>query len=270
MAGVKRVADYRFAMRRSTIRYGAQHAQMGDLWLPAEPAGALPLVVLIHGGFWRAQFTKALMGRLAKAVTQQGWAAWNIEYRRVGPLGGGGGWPQTFEDVAEAVDHVATFPGIATDRVVTCGHSAGGTLALWAAGRHRLPSGSPGSSVTVAVRAAISLAGVVDLVAADGSGVGGDAVARLLGGGGAQVPDRFALASPAALVPLGVPQILIHGLADTVVPPSMSEIYGKRAREAGDDARYIPLPGVGHRQVIDPRGPAWERLSVQLGEIFGP
>src|SRR5580692_2376175 len=109
-------------MGRATIHYGAHHSQVGDLWRPVDSTGDLPLVILIHGGFWRSQFTKTLMSRLARAVAERGWAAWNIEYRRVGLLGGGGGWPQTFEDVADAIDHVASFPAIDTGRVVTCGH----------------------------------------------------------------------------------------------------------------------------------------------------
>ncbi len=226
------------------------------------------VVVLIHGGFWRSQFTKALMGRLARAVVERGWAAWNIEYRRVGPLGGGGGWPQTFEDTAAAIDHVASLPGTDAGRVVTCGHSAGGTLALWAAGRHRLPSGSPGSSVKVTVGAALSLAGIADLGAAEAAGVGGDAVARLLGPSTTAAPDRLAVTSPAALLPLGVPQTLIHGLLDSVVPPTMSERYADEARAAGDDARYVGLPGIGHRELIDPDGPAWDEIATSQEDAF--
>ncbi len=255
-------------MRRTRISYGPYHSQVGDLWMPAQATGPLPLVVLIHGGFWRAPFTKALMGRLARAVVDCGWAAWNIEYRRVGPLGGGGGWPETFSDIAAAIDHLASLSGIDTERVVTCGHSAGGTLALWAAGRHRLPPDAPGASVQIAVTAAISLAGVVDLDAADAAAVGGDAVERLLGGTRMQVPDNYRMASPAALLPLGVPQVLIHGLSDTTVPASMSEVYATEARAAGDDARYIALPGIGHREVIDPRSGAWEQAVVQLESTF--
>jgi acetyl esterase/lipase len=255
-------------MGRTTIHYGSHHSQVGDLWLPGAAADHLPVVVLIHGGFWRAQFTKALMGRLARAVTAQGWAAWNIEYRRVGVLGGGGGWPATFLDIAAAVDHLASLPGIDTDRVATCGHSAGGTFALWVAGRHRLPAEAPGSSVKVPVTTAISLAGVVDLAAADVSSVGGDAVARFLGGDAKLVPDRFRMASPAALLPLGVPQFLIHGLQDSVVPPAMSEAYAAEACQAGDDAHYIALPGVGHREVIDPAGAAWDNAREQLERTF--
>jgi acetyl esterase/lipase len=258
------------AMHRTRVSYGAHHSQVGDLWLPGEATGDLPVVVLIHGGFWRAIYTKTLMSRLARAMVERGWAAWNIEYRRVGALGGGGGWPQTFEDVADAIDHMASFSGIDSDRVVTCGHSAGGTLALWAAGRSRLPAGSPGSSVKIAVRAAVSLAGVVDLAAAESSGVGGGAVAGLLGGDEAQVPDHYRLASPSALLPIGVPQVLLHGLGDTVVPASLSEHYVARATDAGDDARYVPLAGVGHREMIDPHGHAWSELTSQLQEIIGP
>jgi len=255
-------------VRRTRIAYGPRRAQVGDLWSPADENGPVPLVVLVHGGFWRAPYTKSLMNRLARAVVRRGWAAWNIEYRRIGPFGGGGGWPGTFEDVALALDHVATFAGVDTDRVVTCGHSAGGTLALWAAARHRLGPTAPGGPVRVGARAAISLAGVVDLCEADAVGLGGGAVARLLGGPAAKKPNEMAAASPAALLPLGVPQVLIHGLADTVVPPSMSEAYVARARAAGDDAVYVALDGVDHRQVIDPGTVAWEHVSRHLETTF--
>jgi acetyl esterase/lipase len=255
-------------MHRTRISYGSHHSQVGDLWLPGTTTGELPLVVLIHGGFWRAQFTKGLMSRLARAVVERGWAAWNIEYRRVGPMGGGGGWPQTFEDVAEAVDHVASFSGIDNERIATCGHSAGGTLGLWVAGRHRPVDGAPGSSTKVTVAAAVSLAGVLDLATAHATGVGADAVARLLGGSEVEIAERVLVSSPFAMVPLGVPQILIHGSEDTVVPFTMSEHYAEQARKAGDDVRLIPLPGVGHRDLIDPRGQAWVQTATELERVF--
>jgi pimeloyl-ACP methyl ester carboxylesterase len=112
------------------------------------------------------------------------------------------------------------------------------------------------------------LAGVADLAVAHSSGVGGDAVTRLLGPGRVQDQALLARTSPAAMVPLGVPQILIHGLDDTVVPPSMSKTYAARAGHAGDDARYLPLPGIGHRDVIDPRTTAWDEASAALEELF--
>jgi acetyl esterase/lipase len=221
-------------------------------------------VVLVHGGFWRAQYSKTLMNRLAASVAGEGWAAWNIEYRRLGPLGGGGGWPVTFADVAAAIEQLRQVPGIDLDRVFTCGHSAGGHLALWAAARHRLPSGAPGAGPKVAVRAAVSLAGVVDLDRAARLGLGRGVTERLLGGPPELFPERFAQASPAALLPFGVPQVLVHGLDDTTVPAELSADYQRRANAAGDDATYYPLPGVTHREVIDPRSPAWQVVLNHL------
>jgi acetyl esterase/lipase len=251
-------------VRRTSLSYGPAHAQVAEIWRPPEEDGARPVVVLIHGGFWRQVYTKRLMHPLAAAIVRHGWVAYNIEYRRVGPFGGGG-WPETFADVGAAVNALSGVGGIDRARIVICGHSAGGQLALWA-GTTR-PTLGPARSVTV--RAAISLAGVVDLAAAEATGVGGDAVAMLLGGGEAEVPERVAVTSPAALVPLGVPQLLIHGLGDTVVPPSMSERYVERALEMGDEARYVPLPGAGHRDMINPRSPAWTEAAAELGAFFG-
>jgi acetyl esterase/lipase len=230
---------------------------VADLWRPADRVDDLPVLVLIHGGFWRATYTKMLMNGLAASVIQHGWAAWNIEYRRVGMLGGGGGWPETFDDVASAIDHLDEVPGVDTSQVVAVGHSAGGQLALWAAARPRLDANRPGGPVKVSVRVTVSLAGIVDLFEADSFGLGNGATARLLGGHPDQCDERYRLASPAALLPLGVPQVLVHGLADQVVPPSMSQSYQLRATAAGDQARYLPIAGAGHRDLIDPQGPGW-------------
>jgi acetyl esterase/lipase len=204
------------------------------------------------------------MTKLAKSVASRGWAAWNIEYRRIGVGGGGGGWPATFIDVAAAIDHLASVDSIDPNRVVTCGHSAGGQLALWAAARHLLPTGSPGSEVKVTVHGAISLSGLVDLGEADRLGLGGDATSKLLKGHRGQQEARYRCASPADLLPLGVAQVLIHGLADTVVPPSMSQNYQVKAHGAGDEARYIPLENVGHREIIDADGPGWTAAMSEL------
>jgi acetyl esterase/lipase len=256
--------------QRTTIRYGPHRSNVGDLWLPAEGASRAPVVVLIHGGFWRAVYTKRLMNGLAKAVVKRGWAAWNIEYRRLGFLGGGGGWPHTLDDVAAAIDHIAVIDGaVDPTRVVTCGHSAGGQLALWAAARGRLPAESPGDHVVVKVRGAVSLAGVVDLEEADRLGLGSDATAHFLGGHWEQREERYRCSSPMTLLPIGVPQVLVHGTNDTVVPPSMSENYENQATQHGDAARYIPVDGVGHRELIDPRGIGWATAAAELQHLVG-
>lgn len=225
------------------------------------------MIVLIHGGFWRAAYTKVLMNKLASVVVSRGWAAWNVEYRRIGIGGGGGGWPNTFIDVAAAIDHLALVDGINRNRVVTCGHSAGGHLALWAAARHRIPAGSPGSDVNLTVQGAVSLAGISDLREADRLGLGDNATSKLLKGHWEQQEDRYRWASPAELLPLGVAQVLIHGLADSVVPPSMSQKYQVKASVVGDSARYVPLEKVGHREMIDADGPGWATAMSELERL---
>lgn len=257
-------------MERSpkTIRYGSHRSQVADLWLPSDASGDLPVVVLIHGGFWRSIYTKVLMNGLAKSVTSRGWAAWNLEYRRVGAFGGAGGWPATFVDVATGIDHIAQLPGVDTTRVVTCGHSAGGQLALWACARERASDSELVFPTAVTLRGAVSLAGVVDLETADELGLGNGAVSKFLGGHAKDLRDRYAKASPSALVPFGVPQVLIHGADDEVVPPVMSEQYAKSASERGDRADYVEVEGAGHREMINASGNAWGMALRSLESLL--
>jgi len=256
------------AVSRSRVRYGRLRPQVGDLWRPASRAGDLPVVVLIHGGYWRAQYTKRLMAGLAASVTARGWVAWNIEYRRVGPLGAGGGWPATASDVAAAIDHLAQVKGVDLDRVAVCGHSAGGQLALWAAGPRSFGNGPPPPPPAVTVCAVVSLAGLVDLEEAAGAGLGNGAVPRFLGGGPDQVPDRYRAGSPAALLPLGVPQLVVHGLLDMTVPASMSEQYARCARQSGDAATYLPFPTLHHLDMINPKRSAWTAVESGLRPLL--
>jgi len=243
--------------------YGPRRSQFGELWLPAA-AGAAPVAVVVHGGFWGAAYGRRLMDGLAADLAARGWAAWNLEYRRIG-LVGGGGWPATFEDVAAGIDALA---GLASSRpldlrrVVAVGHSAGGHLGLWAAARPGLPEGAPGAGPVVAVTGVVALAGVCDLAAAARDGVGGSAVARLLGGRPDRVPERYALASPIERLPLGVPQLLVHGRDDAVVPADQSRRYASAARAAGDRCDLLEPTGVDHFAPIDPRSPTW-RATVE-------
>ena len=164
----------RRSVKRSTHRYGADRSQVAELWYPDAADSTLPVVVLIHGGFWRQLYTKRLMHPFAAAIVARGWIAYNLEYRRVGSFGHGG-WPATFQDVSNALDVLVDVPGADVSRVATLGHSAGGHLALWAASARRTTGASP-SPRPVRVCAAVSLAGVADLEAAarrDGRGNGG-------------------------------------------------------------------------------------------------
>jgi acetyl esterase/lipase len=252
-----------------TIRYGGAPGQVGDLSLPAGTVGPVPVVVLIHGGFWRARFGKAALAPLARALTAAGHVVWNIEYRRTGRGGGGGGVPETLTDVATAIDHLAVVEGLDPGPVVTCGHSAGGHLALWAAARDRLGPDAPGGPVQIPLAGAISLCGVVDLDGFLAAGDGNGAVTGFLGGSSADREARLTLAAPMRHLPLGIPQVLLHGLDDTVVPATLSEGYVALATAAGDDAEFIGLTGIGHREVIDPEASPFPVITASIDRLVG-
>lgn len=243
------------------IAYGDHPDQVGDLHLPAGE-GNRPVVILIHGGFWRLPWDRTLMTPLARDLAARGFAAWNVEYRRVGQEGGG--WPGTLEDVAAAADAVAGLDGLDASRVVTVGHSAGGHLALWLAARHRIAVGQPGAGPRVRPSAAVSQAGIADLVRGAAAGLGDGACVALLGGTPCEVPERYAAASPAAMLPLGIPQLLVHGALDVDVPPAQSRAYAEVARAAGDTAELVELPGASHLDLIDPGRAGWAAVGNWL------
>lgn len=242
--------------------YGAHASQWAELTLPASPRAAAPVVVLLHGGFWKAEYGAGYIRALVPSLLAQGWAVLVVEYRRVGD---GGGYPATLADVATAVDLLADVDGVGAARVAAVGHSAGGHLAAWLATRSGQRAGSPGSGPSVAVTAVVSLAGVLDLDAADGHGLGGGAVARLLGGTPAQVPERYAVADPAARLPLGVPMLCLQPDDDEDVPGSQATGFGERAAAAGDEVTVRFVPG-GHFAVVDPDDPAWATALDWLRE----
>lgn len=251
-------------MKKMILAYDTGGYQFGELYLP-EKQGPRAVVMLIHGGYWRARYGLELMQGLAEDLARRGIAAWNIEYRRVG--NSGGGWPGTFLDVARAADYLrelaATYE-LDPDKVITLGHSAGGHLALWLAARSRISPESPinAHEQPLALAGAISLAGVLDLHMAYQLHLSNDAVVELLGAGPADVPARYAAASPASLLPLGVPQVLIHGTADAHVPIQVSQHYVAAARLAGDTLSYFEPEGVDHFDVINPGTEIWE-LTVR-------
>lgn len=241
------------------ISYGDSLDQTADLHLPAG-AGRVPVVVLIHGGFWRSEHTRAPAASLARDVAAHGAAAWNLEYRRIGT---GGGWPATFDDVAAGIDALALGGQQAArgrldlSRVVAVGHSAGGTLAVWAASRPVLPKSAPGSDPRVTLRGAVSQAGVLDLVWAASAEQSREAVHTLLGGSPVDVPERYAIADPTALVPIGVPVTLVHSRGDGVVSVAHSERYAAAATAAGDEPTLIRPDGSDHSAVVDVNAPEW-------------
>jgi acetyl esterase/lipase len=261
------------------LAYGPEYLQFGELYLP-ERAGPFPVIPLIHGGYWRARYDLTLMNEVAEDLAQRGFAAWNIEYRRVGDKGGA--WPGTFHDVARSVDYLRVlalnYP-LDLQRVVPVGHSAGGHLAFWLAARPRIAADNPlaGSNLTdhegkqaipLPLAGAISLAGVLDLETAWRLHLSNDAVVELLGATFPDAPERYVAASPAAMLPLGVPQILIQGTRDSHVPIEISRTYAETAKSLGDLVTYLELEGIDHFDVIDPRSTAWERTVEALQDLL--
>lgn len=289
-----------------TVGYGADADQVADVWLP--PAGTphpstppAPLLICVHGGFWRAAYDRRHLGPMAEALAADGYAVAAVEYRRMGQPGGG--WPGTFDDLARCLD---TLPGLvrsaAAERMsaggrvavagrvaqgppILLGHSAGGQLVLWAVARHRLPTGSPWwLPVPADVAAVVALAPVADLDAAHRLGLDEGAVDDLLGGGPADVPDRYAAVDPRRLGPPGSPVTVLHGTADRQVPIELSRRYADGVRSDGvawDMSRRIDssaivtlreLTGVDHFALIDPRSPAFavvrDTLAHRIGDSY--
>ncbi|GAC1361082.1 MAG: alpha/beta hydrolase [Acidobacteriaceae bacterium] len=257
------VADHR-------ISYGSGKDQFGDLWLPSHP-GPAPLLVFLHGGWWKSEYDLAYGGHLCSAIRAAGVAVWSIEYRRVGETGGG--WPGTFQDVAAGYDFLPTlaqtYP-LDLKRVVAAGHSAGGHLAFWLAGRHHVPAGSPvGNTETrnspplLPLKGVVALAGAVDLqLTIDLAGSATFAhdkleVYRLMGGSPSEQPERYLAGDPGHLLPFNVPQHLLQGVEDDQIPPPLPKLWAAKARRMGDHVTLTLLPGADHSDVADPQSAAW-------------
>jgi acetyl esterase/lipase len=261
------------------IRYGDDPEQFGDLRLPAEVSGRFPVAVVIHGGCWKAKHGSLIAdlnntGPIASALTELGIATWNIEYRRVDNAGGG--WPGTFEDVANGVEQVRglaqSYP-LDLNRVVIIGHSAGGHLGTWIAARHRLPEQSRFfSSGPLRILGVVNLAGPTDLesfVPIQSQVCGDPVITQLMGGSPIEVPDRYRAASPARLLPIGVRQVVITGAHDRIVPAALGRTYEETARAHGDDVTALVVPDAAHFEVIAPGSTAWPVVRNAVLSMLG-
>ncbi len=248
------------------ITYGGNALQIVDLWLP-EGLGPHPTVLMVHGGCWQTEIAdRRIMNWIADDLRRRGLAVWNIDYRGVDR--DGGGYPGTFLDAAAAADalrdHAETYD-LDISRLVATGHSAGGHLALWLAARPRLPEGSPlHSADPLPIHAVVSLGGLPDLEEAarpPGSGCGTDVIARISGG-------RFAETSVPRLVPLGVPQLLVNGLQDRIIPTAYAEGYAAPARAAGDNVEVRMVDRTGHVELIAPESAAWTVATEEIEKLL--
>lgn len=251
----------------AAFHYGPALSQVAELFLP-KGRGRHPVVVLLHGGcFLQKHQGFPQTSGLAADLAGRGYAVWNVEYRKLGEPGAG--YPGTFQDVATAIDRLrdeAPKYGLDLSRVIAMGHSAGGHLALWAASRDKLPSGSPLRMTNpLKIGAVISLAGIGDLA---GQGeifalsCGDDTIDRLVDSAHRKQP--FADTSPAELLPTGIKVVMVHGVFDPVLPPYTGRDYALKVRKAGDRAEVVTIPDAAHFDVVIPTTAAWK---VVLGVL---
>jgi len=279
-----------------TAAYGDDPDQVIDFYVPREPDPAVlaPLVVVLHGGAWRAPYDRRHITPFADFLARRGFAVANVEYRRggpaakpesgpipaqggPGPVRGAGGpvagrWPDTFDDIAAAFDALPALvrellPQADARRMVVTGHSAGGQLALWAAARHLLPADAPWRTDRPApLRGVVALAPIADFQVAEELDVCGGAARQLLGGEG-EFAERLPYADPALLLPTGIATTLVQGRTDIVVPQAVAESYADAAAKAGEVVGLTLLEDVGHFPLIDPAADACAVVAEEIAQL---
>ncbi|MFJ6948214.1 alpha/beta hydrolase [Streptomyces wuyuanensis] len=266
----------------ASAAYGEHPDQVVDFYAPRDGRDSAPLVVLLHGGAWRAPYDRQHVTPFADFLARRGFAVANVEYRRGASLpqqrgGEGGGpvagrWPETFDDVAAAMDALpelarTALPQADPRRTVLTGHSAGGHLALWAAARHVLPAGSPWRLPTEPqLRGVVALAPIADLARAAELDVCGGAVHQLLGGE-PEFEARAGCADPAVLLPTGIATTVVQGREDTVVLQAVAESFVDAAAKAGETVGFTLLADIGHFPLIDPAADACAVVAEEIAQL---
>ncbi|NNG23459.1 alpha/beta hydrolase [Massilia sp. ML15P13] len=253
--------------------YGEAPSQYAELFVPAG-AGPFPVAVLVHGGCWTSKFGGITQLRnMAGALAARGIAVWNVEYRRSDEPGGG--YPGTYQDMHAALELLAKQAGpnrLDMTRLVAVGHSAGGQLVQWIAGRARIPASSPlYRANTLPVRAVVSLGGLADLrgeAALIKASCGRDTV-ELAGLPGPGRPDVFVDTNAAELMPNGSLTFLVTGELDTISPPRVAHDYAAKARKAGDAAEVVILPRASHYDEVAASSPAWPQVLEVIERALG-
>ena len=267
----------RHMVQRHRYYYGDDPSQWGELFLPGPSDGGTRrgVVVVIHGGYWRSKYGAELGEPLAEDLAAQGLVAWNLEYRRAG---NGGGWPHTFQDIAVGVDKLrdlAESHALDLGKVVALGHSAGGHLAVWVAGRGRLSRMGLGAEHReiaadedgIRLAGVVSQSGVLNLAEAEKLNLSDGAVANFLGGPPSEFPARYRYADPMAALPLDVPVYAVHATEDEDVPLAMSTSYVEAGRSGPVPAQLVLVPG-DHFAVIDPKAPAYVKCRELIQELM--
>ncbi|MBC2903611.1 alpha/beta hydrolase [Streptomyces cupreus] len=255
----------------ATAAYGDHPDQVIDFYAPRGEEAIAPLVVVLHGGAWRAPYDRRHITPFADFLARRGFAVANVEYRR-GEGTTAGRWPDTFDDVAAALDALPALvrealPQADPRRTVVTGHSAGGHLALWVAARHLLPADAPWRTDRPALlRGVVALAPIADFAVADKLDVCGGAARQFLGGDEG-FAERRPYADPALLLPTGIATTLVQGRTDVDVPQAVAEAYAEAAAKAGEVVGLTLLEDVGHFPLIDPAADACAVVAEEIAQL---
>ncbi|MFJ7946552.1 alpha/beta hydrolase family protein [Streptomyces sp. NPDC096354] len=263
----------------ASAAYGDHPDQVIDFYAPRDGRAGAPVVVVLHGGAWRGPYDRRHVTPFADFLARRGFAVANVEYRRGSELpqqrGSGpvaGRWPETFDDVAAAMDALpgllaVALPAADARRIVVTGHSAGGQLALWAAARHVLPQGSPWRlAAAPLLRGVVALAPIADFATAVELDVCSGAVGQLLGRE-ADFAARSPYADPAALLPTGIATAVVQGRTDLTVPHAVAEAFVDAAAKAGETVGLTLLEEVGHFPLIDPAADACAVVAEEIAQL---
>ncbi|MDR7303569.1 alpha/beta hydrolase family protein [Haloactinomyces albus] len=260
MSTPQELLTHRVPEPRHTLRYGTHEQQVADVWLPdSEP---FAVVLFLHGGFWREAHDRHYTDPFVHALARTGYVAVNVEYRRIG---GAGGNPQTFDDIALAIDELPEIArsacGLPADKpVILAGHSAGGHLALWASARHLLTASSPWHTPNpVQADGILALAAVTSIASALADGIGENAAAELLA-----EEDNLDRIDPGRIGAGPAATALVHGKLDHRVPFGYSTVHQRMLEEAGTPVRLDVLSNAGHFEIIDPFSSAWSTVLADL------
>jgi acetyl esterase/lipase len=249
------------------IKYGMDPLQFGELYMPPG-AGPFPVVVMVHGGCWLAEYDLKHIRALAGAIRDSGFAVWSLEYRRVGSPGGV--WPATFLDIAAGTDYLrelAREHPLDLNQVVALGHSSGGHLSLWLGMRSKLKSGELHVANPLSLKGVLAMAPAVDIKFIHHTQFCGNVIDKLVGGSPEEVPQRYQDVSPVANIPLGIPHTILAGYEDGLAILGLS--YFHSAIEAGDkNVRLVELPSSGHFEMINPGTSSWPIVRDALKALF--
>ncbi|GAA6166692.1 alpha/beta hydrolase family protein [Sessilibacter corallicola] len=250
--------------------YGDQQSQFGQLRIPKDHQKH-PVIINFHGGWWRAKHDLNTQSYFCQALTQQGFATWNVEYTRIGE--NQACWPNTFQDVANAVDFLRSIEekhNLDLNRVITLGFSAGAPLALWAASRSIIKPTSPlYTKNPLTVAGAVSLAGAIDLQECSTRQLSDSVVDQFMGGNYFEKQERYQLVSPAEFTLAAIPHLIIHGKEDTSVPYSISESFYQKARENTSATIDLCLfDNCEHFDLIDPGSVFWPQILKKITTLY--